>query len=129
MRKSQNKSGFASYSLHILGFLFCIVPPAVCTALYFPLWREAGGGRSVSGLCAFFLVLSAMPLYKALRRYFLSAASYTVWIIVFIFCFLFSRIADEATVISFVGAVGNIVGALCFKIAGRYKKSEDEKNE
>ena len=129
MRKSENKSTFAIYSLHILGFLFCIIPPAVCTVLYFPLWREAGGGRSVCGLCAFFLVLSALPLYKALGRYLRSAASYTVWIVVFLFCFLFSRIAEEATVISFVGAVGNVIGAMCFKIAGRHKRTGEKENE
>ncbi len=105
--------------LHILGFVLCVVPPIICTLSYFPLWRESGGGRALSGLCALLTVISALPLYKAVRRLLASPASYTVWLLLFLLFFSLSRIADEMTVISFVGFLGNILGAVCFKIARR----------
>jgi len=126
MRKPLNKRDFVSVSLHILGSLLCTLPPAVCTVLYFPMWQTAGGGRAFSGVCAFFVIISALPLYKALKALFRSPASYLVWTLIFLFCFLFSRIAEEATVISFVGAVSNILGAVLFRIAKRREASVGE---
>ena len=126
MRKPLNKRDFVSVSLHILGLLLCTLPPAVCTVLYFPMWQIAGGGRAFSGVCAFFVIISALPLYKALKALFRSPASYLVWTLIFLFCFLFSRIAEEATVISFVGAVSNILGAVLFRIAKRREASVGE---
>ena len=119
MRKAANKRDFVSVSLHILGLALCILPPAVCTALYFPMWQSVGGGRAFSGVCAFFTIISALPLYKILKELFRSPASYVLWTLIFLFCFLFSRIAEEATVISFVGAVSNLLGAIIFRIAKR----------
>ena len=126
MRKPLNKRDFVSVSLHILGLLLCTLPPAVCTVLYFPMWQTAGGGRAFSGVCAFFVIISALPLYKALKALFRSPASYLVWTLIFLFCFLFSRIAEEATVRSFVGAVSNILGAVLFRIAKRREASVGE---
>jgi nicotinamide riboside transporter PnuC len=40
-----------------------------------------------------------------------------MWFIIFITFMLLSRIADEVTVISFIGFVGNLIGAACFKLA------------
>ena len=124
MRKLANKGDFVSVCLHILGLALCILPPAVCTLLYFPMWQSAGGGRAFSGVCAFFVIISALPLYKALKALFRSPASYVTWILIFLFCFFFSRIAEEATVISFVGALSNIVGAVLFRIAKRRERGE-----
>ena len=124
MRKLANKGDFVSISLHILGLLLCILPPALCTLFYFPIWKDAGGGRAFSGVCAFFIIIAALPLYKALRELLRSPASYVVWSVIFIFCFLFSRIVEEATVISFVGAVSNIAGAVLFRIAKKRERGE-----
>lgn len=124
MRKVANKRDFISVSLHILGLALCTLPPAICTLLYFPTWQSAGGGRAFSGVCAFFVVISALPLYKWLKALFRSPASYVVWTLIFIFCFLFSRIAEEATVISFVGAVSNLAGAVLFRIAKKRERGE-----
>ena len=128
-KKSKIKAVFVEYCLHILGFFLCTLPPAICTISFFPVWREAGGGRALSGVCAFFMILCAIPLFKAIRIFLQSAASYTVWIILFILCFLFSRISNEATVISFVGSVSNILGALCFWIARRVGRGAKHNEE
>ena len=51
-----------------------------------------------------------------------------MWLIAFILFLSLSRIADEMTVISFVGLISNLIGSLIFKLARRYGK-EDVKNE
>ena len=60
-----------------------------------------------------------MPFYRGIKRLFQSAASYTLWFIAFIIFFMLSKIADEMTVISFVGFIGNSIGALFFKLSER----------
>lgn len=115
--KLLKSSIFAKYSLHILGFLLCILPPVICTASYFPIWTE--GGQAVSGGVLLLLLIAAYPLYKFIRQSLRSPAAYTVWLILFILFSLLSRIAAQMTVISFVGFIGNALGAVCFHFAKR----------
>ena len=42
-----------------------------------------------------------------------------MWLFTFILFYTMSRIADEMTVISLVGAISNAIGAILFRIAGR----------
>ena len=46
-------------------------------------------------------------------------ASYTVWLVIFIAFLILSNIAHEMTVISFVGFLGNLIGAVLFKLSGK----------
>ena len=119
MKETKNKNVFVKLLLHMAGVLLCVVPPAVCTLSYFPLWKSAGYVSCISGGVAFLLVLCAIPIFKALRRAFANAASYVMWLLLFIAFFLLSKIAYEMTVISFVGFVGNLLGAVCFALATR----------
>ena len=115
----RNNRFFVNLCLHIAGLCCCILPPAICTLAYFPLWKEAGGGAVIAGGCALILVLCAMPLYKLLHSALRSSASYIIWLVAFLTFFALSRIADQMTVISFAGLVGNLVGAILFKLGGQ----------
>lgn len=128
MVNPKNKSKFVNIVLHIIGFSLCVLPPAICTLLYFPLWRKAGGEVALSGLCLFLVVISALPLYRGIKRLLRSPASYTVWLCLFVLFFSLSKIADEVTVISFVGFIGNLLGAVCFGIARRRTREEEMGN-
>lgn len=122
--KSQKTSVFVNLGLHILGFLLCIVPPAVCTLNYFPLWREVGYESCIAGGTALILALCIIPIYKLIRKGLDSFSSYMVWLLLFLLFFGMSRIAEQMTVISFVGFIGNLLGAVCFHFARRYRRSE-----
>lgn len=122
MKKPSKSSIFVSFGLHILGFLLCILPPAVCTLTYFPLWREVGYESCIAGGAALLLVICAIPLFKLIRRGLASFSSYMVWLILFLLFFALSKIADQMTVISFVGFVGNLLGAVCFWLARRVNR-------
>ena len=115
--KSTKSRPFVKYGLHILGFLLCILPPVICTASYFPIWKESG--QAVSGGVLLLLLIAAYPLYKFIKQSLTSPAAYTVWLILFILFSLLSRIAMQMTVISFVGFIGNALGAVCFYFAKR----------
>ena len=103
--------------LHIVGFLLCGLPPVIATLTYFPLWLERGEGYVIAGGTALLVALCALPLWKYIARVLHSPASYVLWLIIFLFFLALARIADEMTVISFAGLCGNILGAVCFRIA------------
>lgn len=104
--------------LIIFGFLFCILPPLCAVLCYFPLWKERGAEAVVSGFAVLLIALCFTPFFKAVKRILSSPASYTVWFIIFITFFLLSRIAEEMIVISFFGFIGNLLGALLFRLSG-----------
>ena len=123
MKNQQNNRSFVSFALHILGFLLCIVPPTICTLLYFPLWKVGGYTTCIAGGTALILALCIIPLYKMIKRGLMSFSSYMMWLILFLLFLALSKIADQMTVISFVGFIGNLLGAVCFHFARREVKT------
>ncbi len=113
----------AARALRVIGMLLCTLPVTACILLYFPVWVNQGGGAVLSGFTVFLLALALMPFYKSIKRFLASAAVYTLWLVAFILFFCLSKIADEMTVISFVGLIGNLMGALCFKLARRCEEA------
>ena len=125
MVKTRNNGGFAKFILHIAGLLVCALPPIICTLSYFPLWISGGGEQMISGGAALLIILAALPFYKFLRKKLESAASYIVWLFIFLFCFLMAKIIDQVTVISFVGLISNLIGAVLLKIGEKLGKSAE----
>ena len=116
--KSASKSNiFVSFALHIAGFALCILPPAVCTLSYFPLWQASGFESCIAGGTALLLVLCAIPLWKLIKKALTSYSSYLIWLMLFLLFLALSKIATQMTVISLVGFIGNLLGAVCFRIA------------
>jgi energy-converting hydrogenase Eha subunit A len=104
--------------------LSCVLPPAVCTLQYFPIWAAQGGEVIVSGISVVMLLLCCVPFHKQIRAYFKSPAAWTMWLAVFVICALFENIIHSVVTIAFVGFVGNAIGALLFKWRDRYKEEK-----
>lgn len=112
--------------LNLLGLAFCTLPVAAATLLYFPLWQARGEGATVAGGALLLLLLAALPIWRAVKACLRSYAVPTVWFISFALFFALSEIAEEMTVISFVGFVGNLIGALLFRAARRKGEKRNE---
>lgn len=121
MRQARKTNIFVNLGLHILGFALCILPPAVCTLMYFPLWKSVGYEYCIAGGAALLLALCMIPLYKFIRKRLESYSSYLIWLLLFLLFFALSRIAEQMTVISFAGFIGNLLGAICFYFARRWR--------
>jgi hypothetical protein len=89
---------------------------------YFPIWVAEGGESVLSGVTALLLILSALPLYRALKHLLRSPSAWVMWLICFLLFLLLSKIADEMTVISFVGLLSNLIAAVIFRAARRDEK-------
>lgn len=126
MSQNRKTKGFLWPLLYVVGVSLCVLPPAICVLTYFPLWREIGYQHCIAGGSALLLVICMIPLYRLIRRGIASVSAYLVWLIMFILFFALSRIAEQMTVISFVGFIGNLLGAICLHIA---KKCRDGKEK
>ena len=112
--------------LKTAGLALCIVPPALATLFYFPVWISKGGEFVFSGLALILLIFALLPLWRAISKMLKSPAVYTLWLIAFIVFSSLSRIADEMTVISFVGFISNALGAILFRMSSGEARENDE---
>ena len=126
MKTSSKRSVLVNFILHITGFLLCVAPPFICTLTYFPLWKTAGYASCIAGGTALILVVCFIPIYRFICRTIKSYSSYIMWLCLFLLFFALSRIAEQMTVISLVGFVGNLLGEICFRLARGGDKTEEE---
>lgn len=110
----------------IIGLLISTVPTAICVLSYFPLWQERGEDCVLSGVALILLLLSLIPLIRIIKGKLKTPASYMVWLIIFVLFFSLSKIADEMTVISFVGFTTNLLGSVFFKLSKKKGGSNEE---
>ncbi len=109
--------------LYLTGLLISVVPVGAATVLYFPVWQAEGTATVMSGVAFCALIIAALPLWKFIKRVIRTPSVPFLWLTVFLLFFALGRIADEMTVISFVGFITNALGALLMKLA------ETRKNE
>ena len=103
-----------------LGVCMCVIPVTVTIFSYFPLWIAREDASILSGIALILIGIALVPLFTYLRQVMKSASSPVMWFIIFVTFFLLSKIADEMTVISFVGFVTNLIGTLLFNLAKKY---------
>lgn len=103
-----------------LGLAVSIIPVTAAILSYFPVWAKRGDSSILSGVSLVLVAIALVPLYKHVRAALRSPSAPLMWFFSFLVFLLLSRIADEMTVISFVGFVTNVIGSLCFKRARMY---------
>lgn len=116
------KSGIKTGIRRAVATAVSVIPTGVAVLSYFPVWVAEGGESVLSGFTALLLILTAVPLYRVIRGLLRSPSAWVMWLITFILFLTLSRIADEMTVISLVGLVSNVVGALIYR--AEVKKDE-----
>ena len=116
-----NKIKSSRLILYLLGLVVCTVPVFCAALAYFPEWIERSDGSAISGFFLLVLILAATPIFKALRMIFHSPSAYVMWLVAFLLFFSLEKIAHEMTVISLVGFISNLGGAVLFRIAASGK--------
>ena len=109
--------------LNLIGATVSTVPASVCILLYFPVWKDRGIVSTLSGFTLLLLVIAAVPLFNLIKRSLKSPSAPLMWFVVFITFLALSSIAEEMTVVAFVGFLSNLIGAIFFRFA------EGERNE
>lgn len=112
--------------LTALGAMLCIVPPAVVTLMYFPLWVQTSSSATVSGLSLILILVSIIPLYRILKKFLETPSAPIIWAIPCVFCFVFRSIIDQVLVISFVGTLSSLAGMFVFWARDKRAKKEKE---
>ena len=108
--------------LRLVGFLFSVLPPLLTTVEYFPIWVREGGGAALSGSVFFCLLLSAVPLFRALRHRLRSPSAPLLFGFLWGFLTLFRRIIDGVIAVCFFGMLGNLIGLILFRLAAYYER-------
>lgn len=108
---------------NLVGLLISTIPASVCILLYFPVWRERGIVATLSGFTLLLLALAAVPLFNLIKRKLKSPSAPLMWFAVFVAFLILQSIAEEMTVVAFVGFVSNLIGAVFFRLA------EDRRSE
>lgn len=109
-----------------LGIMISVIPVTVSIFSYFPLWIARKDASVLSGISLLLICLAIVPLFKYLKQFLHSPSTPIMWFISFIIFLMLSKIADEMTVISFIGFTTNLIGMLFFKIARKYGKEEED---
>ena len=105
-----------------LGMIISVIPVAVAIFSYFPIWIAREDASILSGFSLLLLAIALVPFYRHLRAALRSPSAPLMWFVFFITFFLLARIADEMTIISFVGFSSNLIGSIFFRIARKYGK-------
>ena len=121
------KNNFGKWlALTALGAAVSVLPPMLAVLAYFPAWVAEGGEAVLSGFTAFLLIIAALPIFRTMKKLLASPSAWVMWLIAFLVFLLLSNIASEMTVISFVGLIANVIGAIIFRLAKRYKDRDGE---
>ncbi len=100
--------------------------PLVATTLHFPIWVERSAEATLSGLFLFLALISIVPLIKVIGRALRSPAAWMIWTLLFCVFAGLRVIINEMVVISLVGMIANIIGAVLHKIGALIAKKEDK---
>ena len=119
------------YVFYALGMVLCILPGVITILQLFPLWKERSfatlaSGMTVSGLAVFLLVLTSTPLLKEFKSKIKTPSSWCMWLIGSVVCYAIGRVINDIALVCFVSFLGNVVGAVLFKIAEHYPTDSEE---
>ena len=110
--------------LRAIGICFSVIPPAVCTLLYFPIFAESSPDKLLSLGTLLLLIIAFLPLTRILHAGLKSPSATLIWLIIFLLFYTLSKISDEMIVISFFGFIGNLVGSVFFRLGKKVKTNE-----
>ena len=90
--------------------------PFIATLTQFPIWVERSSDATMSGLFLMLAFFSVLPFFKQLKLYLKSPSVWMTWIVIHVFFICIRNIVDEMLIVSFAGAIANMIGAGVYKL-------------
>lgn len=109
--------------LRLIALAVCIIPPVKVTIGCIPLWlgKENGiegfTGMIIPGFAVIVFLFCAIPLFKYIFSKLKTPSAWLIWSVMWVLSELIAKIINEMRVITFVGAICNIVGLILWKIS------------
>lgn len=114
--------------LRVVGVLLSVVPPAVSTLEFFPLWLT-DGRSALSALSLMLLLLSAIPLFRIVKRHLRSPSPWMLWLLLWAALSVLLPIARAVKTIALISFPTGFLGAVCFRLARGKERHEQTKEE
>lgn len=110
----------------IVAWIFCFFPTIVAAFIELPLFVQKDAETTLTGTFALALICAAYPLIKGFLQYMKSpSAPVLLWLIFFVLTMLY-RLPQPSLkaiiIVIGVGAVGNTIGAVLFKLSKIFKE-------
>ncbi|MBE6655975.1 MAG: hypothetical protein E7609_03760 [Ruminococcaceae bacterium] len=112
-------------ALRLLGLLLSVVPPTVATLEFFPLWL-GNGKTALSAVSLVLLLLSAIPLFRILKKHLHTPAPWMLWLLLWVLLRALLPIAAAIERIALISFPTSLIGAFCFSLARRREKRHTE---
>ena len=108
--------------VYYVGLAVSIAAPLVAAATQFPVWTENVEPTQISGMFVFVAILCMIPLFNHFKIALKSPSSALLWSIMFVVTWTLSKIIDQIVIVSLVGAVSNIIGAVMCGIGNHLRR-------
>ena len=117
-------------ALYILGVILCVLPTVLCILCEFPLWVKKGNptvasGITLSALSLSLIVIASTPLLRIIRAKVKSPSMWMIMGIMFLVFYSLESVISSLVLISFAGFIGNVMGAIVFFYAKKYKAKDE----
>ena len=117
-------------ALYILGVILCVLPTVLCILCEFPLWVAKGNptvasGVTLSALSLSLIVIASTPLLRIIRAKIKTPSMWMIWGIMFLIFYSLESVISSLVLISFAGFIGNVMGAIVFFYAKKYKAKDE----
>ena len=117
-------------ALYILGVILCVLPTVLCILCEFPLWVAKGNptvasGVTLSALSLSLIVIASTPLLRIIRAKIKTPSMWMIMGIMFLIFYSLESVISSLVLISFAGFIGNVMGAIVFFYAKKYKAKDE----
>ena len=110
-----------TFALRLLGLLLSVVPPALSTLEFFPLWLSEGR-TALSAVALLLLLLSFLPLLRLIKAHLHSPAPWMLWLLLWVSLKAFLPIAEAIRTVALISFPTSLMGAVCFRLAKQREK-------
>ena len=105
----------------ILGILLCVLPPAVSTVAFFPIWLT-NGRTALAALLLTLFALGAIPVLILFKRHNRPPALWMIWLFLWGFLFCLRPILPAIETIALISFPIALLGWICFRIGQHFER-------